>query len=228
MIGRNRLHRHSPAVPRESSRARILLDQFGSRIPAQHRDPGVAGKGTGRRCRDCLRPIGHVHERDGALAHQFADRRNDHLLDGIRCLRVPALLPCIPLFASEVFRVCRGWFGFLLQARVYKWYIWLIPMAILWVWHRYFELPPAAADACCSSPKGSAWWALAGCTGPTSGRPSYSCVSSSWASMEARRVTTMIALASCVLWGSFYHRASRSFLSFGLAIWSLESDLLLR
>jgi hypothetical protein len=46
-------------------------------------------------------------------------------------------------YASKFSGFAAAGFGFLLQARVYKWYIWLIPMAILWAWHRYIRCAPA-------------------------------------------------------------------------------------
>ena len=64
-----------------------------------------------------------------ALAHQFPDRRNDHLLDGIRCFRVPALLPCIPL-CFEVFSFAAAGFGLLLHG-VLQVVRLAIPLAIL-------------------------------------------------------------------------------------------------
>jgi hypothetical protein len=44
-------------------------------------------------------------------------------------------------------------FGFALCARFYKWYVWLIPLAILWVWHRYLSSSPG---------RRSSWTAFAG------------------------------------------------------------------
>ncbi|MFI5460833.1 MAG: hypothetical protein ACHRXM_35940 [Isosphaerales bacterium] len=46
-------------------------------------------------------------------------------------------------YASKRVGLVAAGFGFVLQARFYKWYVWLIPMAILWVWHRYLSCPPA-------------------------------------------------------------------------------------
>lgn len=45
-------------------------------------------------------------------------------------------------YSSTLTGVIAAGFGFLLQARFYKWYIWLIPMAVLWAWHRYLTAIP--------------------------------------------------------------------------------------
>jgi hypothetical protein len=55
-------------------------------------------------------------------------------------------------YASKRVGLIAAGFGFLLQARFYKWYIWLIPLAILWVWHQYLIEGPTRRR----------WWALAG------------------------------------------------------------------
>lgn len=50
--------------------------------------------------------------------------------------------------------------GFALQARFYKWYVWLIPMAILWVWHRYLSSEPSRRPrwiALCGLVVGMCW-----------------------------------------------------------------------
>jgi hypothetical protein len=46
-------------------------------------------------------------------------------------------------YASKFSGFAAAGFGLLLHARFYKWYIWLIPLAILWVWHRYLSCAPA-------------------------------------------------------------------------------------
>jgi hypothetical protein len=46
-------------------------------------------------------------------------------------------------YASRRLGLTAAVFGLLLQARFYKWYVWLIPMAILWSWHRYLNSPVA-------------------------------------------------------------------------------------
>jgi hypothetical protein len=40
-------------------------------------------------------------------------------------------------YASKRIGLVAAGFGFFLHIRFYKWYVWLIPLAILWVWHRY-------------------------------------------------------------------------------------------
>jgi hypothetical protein len=42
-------------------------------------------------------------------------------------------------YASKRIGLVAAGFGFFLQVRFYKWYVWLIPLAILWVWHRYLQ-----------------------------------------------------------------------------------------
>jgi hypothetical protein len=46
-------------------------------------------------------------------------------------------------YASKQLGFVAAGFGLLLQARFYKWYLWLIPLAILWTWHRYLNSDPA-------------------------------------------------------------------------------------
>ncbi len=45
-------------------------------------------------------------------------------------------------YASKRLGLIAAGFGFFLQIRFYKWYVWLIPLAILWVWHRYLNAVP--------------------------------------------------------------------------------------
>lgn len=42
-------------------------------------------------------------------------------------------------YRSKPLGLVAAGFGLLLQARFYKWYVWLIPMTILWGWHRYLN-----------------------------------------------------------------------------------------
>ncbi len=44
-------------------------------------------------------------------------------------------------YASTRVGLVAAGFGFLLQARFYKWYVWLIPLVILFVWDRYLNCP---------------------------------------------------------------------------------------
>ena len=45
-------------------------------------------------------------------------------------------------YASKSLGLVAAGFGFLLQIRLYKWYVWLIPLAVLWVWHRFLLARP--------------------------------------------------------------------------------------
>ena len=58
-------------------------------------------------------------------------------------LSVFLLYHLVSRYTSKWLGLVAAGFGLLLQARFYKWYLWLIPMAILWTWHRYLNCPPA-------------------------------------------------------------------------------------
>ena len=45
-------------------------------------------------------------------------------------------------YASKRLGLVAAGFGFLLQIRLYKWYVWLIPLAVLWVWHCFLNARP--------------------------------------------------------------------------------------
>ena len=57
-------------------------------------------------------------------------------------LSVFLLYHLVSRYASKWLGLVAAGFGLLLQARFYKWYLWLIPMAILWMSHRYLNSPP--------------------------------------------------------------------------------------
>jgi hypothetical protein len=57
-------------------------------------------------------------------------------------LSVFLLFHLVSRYASKPLGLVAAGFGMLLQARFYKWYVWLIPMAILWGWHRYLNSAP--------------------------------------------------------------------------------------
>jgi hypothetical protein len=45
-------------------------------------------------------------------------------------------------YASKRLALVAAGLGFFLQIRFYKWYVWLIPLAVLWVWHRFLNARP--------------------------------------------------------------------------------------
>ncbi len=54
-------------------------------------------------------------------------------------------------YTSKRLGIIAAGFGFLVSARFYKWYVWLIPMALLWGWHRYLSCSPIRRCAGSSS-----------------------------------------------------------------------------
>jgi hypothetical protein len=60
-------------------------------------------------------------------------------------LSVFLLYHLVSRYTSKPLGLVAAGFGMLLQARFYKWYVWLIPMAILWAW-RELALPTRLRD----------------------------------------------------------------------------------
>jgi hypothetical protein len=58
-------------------------------------------------------------------------------------LTIFLLYHLVAVYTSKRQGVLAAVFGVLLQARFYKWYLWLIPLVVLWVWHRYANALPA-------------------------------------------------------------------------------------
>ncbi len=56
---------------------------------------------------------------------------------GGHALAIFLIYHLVSRYASKLVGLLAAGFAYFLQIRLYKWYVWLIPLAILWAWHRY-------------------------------------------------------------------------------------------